>query len=822
MGVSVNDTLLLSEHGLSDDLNKLEFALYERKFQSLYGDKQAPRFFYAPGRVNLIGEHTDYNDGFVLPMAINRGTLVSGVARSDKTIRAYSLNLNDAATFDLDASPQLKPHYWANYVEGVARTLQAQNYDILGANLLIVSNVPEGAGLSSSAALENAIGYALLTLSGYQNIDRMKLALAGQSAEHQYVGTQCGIMDQLVTALGQKGAALLIDCRSLQSTPVPICFEDVAVVICDSRVKHALASSAYNQRVLECQQSVEYLRAGLPEIRNLRDVDLSTFQANQDLIRDGILLKRARHVVTENERTLRAAQALQAGNTEIFGQLMLQSHASLRDDYEVSCAELDLLVSIAQSIPGVVGSRMTGGGFGGCTVSLVKISEIERFKAEVARQYSSVFGMTPFFYETGACKGVRELKTENEAQTSQKILNERLNQCFETAYTTGDLQAWLDFANERMPSIVEISLPNASLEEEERVTAYCNPENPTPQQSIERITLQKGVVQLSVDQEMSIRLYYKEQEVTTQPKNIPQDYPWFQNDPADVEDIAGYATKHVGRGSRGESPWPESQWPQIGGVLQGEQNWPHRDAAFGPYRLQLLDRAAHQKAILLSRPIEIAQQPDAYGVIPRGIFMVAPDMSVIMALQHQNRSPEGLGWSPWFVLGFAMPPQGTLKNPSVIFAFPDSDPLATLQKRMTKVWNYTEIAGQKIVLINPHAKTLNEPFKKLYADVNWTVIATQGADHIILTRSILRHEEQFFPFLEHGRHFIEVEHTGPRAQPGETSTVIIKHEFVPVSALSEGKITRISGEVGRFEEDVRTLLAILVSKQQAGLLVSAL
>lgn len=793
----------------------LEPATIQRAFQRAFGREQ-PRLFYAPGRVNLIGEHTDYNEGFVLPIAIERGTMVAGLGRPNGKIRVHSLNENETLEFDLNADLPYAKGHWVNYVEGVARSLISRGMSIQGADLLIASNVPVGSGLSSSAALENAVAFALLRLSGYQEIDRVQMALAGQNAEHQYVGTQCGIMDQLVTALGKKDHALLIDCRSLESTPVPINLPEYAVVICDSRVKHALASSAYNQRVAECRRGVRSIQKELPEIHSLRDVDPEMFRSYADLIHDEIVLKRVRHVVFENARTVEAAEALRNGDAGRLGQLMNESHESLKRNYEVSCDELDTLVEIAQGLPGVAGARMTGGGFGGCTVNLVRKDAVPEFVEAVCCQYNEAFGQEPYFYVTTAADGVQEiLESETVAdepgyyrEPLQETLNQELNSRFAQAFS-GDLEALLEFAQLQMPSLVTPERPQVI-----QARLYAD-EGASPLPSLAEI--RRGEVRLTVSREFGIRLYYRDRQLTTDMQNIPMEYPWFLHDPEDPDDIAGYAARHVGRGSRGESPWPENQWPLIGGVQQGEQNWPHADAAFGPYQLQLAEQAG-QAAILLSWSED---GPNPYGVIPRGLFTVLPDQSVLLALQHDNHSTEGLSWAPWFVLGFGMPQEGTIRNPSTILAFPDEQATDPVQETMNKVWNYMSIGGQKIALINPHAKTLNEPFKKLYRDTNWSLIASKGQEYFILTRSIQRHDEQFFPFLEHGRYFIEVEHAGPRVPPGETSTVMVKHDMIPLEIFTAGKLKTFSRETDAFQQEVKQMLASLVDKLGAGQLLSA-
>ncbi|MBA3768028.1 MAG: galactokinase [Acidobacteria bacterium] len=387
------------------DLDELRNA-----FNDLYGVE--PRLFGAPGRVNLIGEHTDYNDGFVLPMAIDRETVVAAAARDDRLVRVHSLNLDESCAFDLDEAAEAQRGIWLDYVEGVARVLESRGAHLNGADLVISSDVPVGAGLSSSAALELSIGLALVALSG-ANIERVALALAGQEAEHAFVGTKCGIMDQLVAALGRRGHALLIDCRSLEVEAIPINLESLAVVVCDTRVQHELSSSEYNKRRAECERGVELLREWLPGIRALRDVSPPEFEQYESRLPDTIR-RRCRHVVTENARTLEAARSLRTGNREEMGQLMACSHRSLRDDYEVSCAELDALVEIAGDVEGVLGARMTGGGFGGCTVNLVRRDALLKFREVVSRKYNNATDHQTDIYIVEASDGVKEIGIRDE------------------------------------------------------------------------------------------------------------------------------------------------------------------------------------------------------------------------------------------------------------------------------------------------------------------------------------------------------------------------------------------------------------------------
>jgi galactokinase len=376
-------------------------------FLKLYGTKA--RLFRAPGRVNLIGEHTDYNDGFVLPVAINRETVVAAAVRADSLVRAFSLDLNETAEFNLNAQRRARRGIWLDYVEGVARVLQSRGLTLHGADLLIQSDVPMGAGLSSSAALEVSVGLALSSLSGIE-IDRTVLALAAQEAEHKFIGTKCGIMDQLIATLGRRGHALLIDCRSLETTQIPLETSRMVIAICDTRVKHDLASSEYNVRRAECERGVELLREALPGIRALRDVSIADFQKYEGRLPEPVK-QRCRHVVTENARTLAAAEALRDGRMDEVGRLMFLSHQSLRDDYQVSSEELDLLVEIAARVPGTFGARMTGGGFGGCTVNLLRREALDQFRETVLQEYSRAMNFRPAIYVTEASDGANELES---------------------------------------------------------------------------------------------------------------------------------------------------------------------------------------------------------------------------------------------------------------------------------------------------------------------------------------------------------------------------------------------------------------------------
>ena len=383
----------------------IDRAVLRQAFREKYGPE--PRLFRAPGRVNLIGEHTDYNDGFVLPMAIERETAVAAAPRPDRLVRIHALDYGEDAEFDLDRPGPTRRGLWLDYVEGVARALERRGVRLGGADLAVSSSVPAGAGLSSSAALEVSSGLALASVSGAQ-VARIELALAGQEAEHTYVGAMVGIMDQFVASLGRAGHALFIDCRSLEASLVPLDTREVAVAVCNTGVRHELAASEYNTRRAECEHGVELLRAALPGIEALRDVSVEQFERHERLLPEPVR-RRCRHVVTENARTTAAVGALRRGDLWEFGRLMDRSHRSLRDDYEVSCRELDVLVEIAGNFGGVLGARMTGGGFGGSTVNLVRRDALAEFTATVMSEYPRTTGLEATVLVSDAADGAGEI-----------------------------------------------------------------------------------------------------------------------------------------------------------------------------------------------------------------------------------------------------------------------------------------------------------------------------------------------------------------------------------------------------------------------------
>jgi len=375
------------------------------KFRQRYGTE--PRLFHAPGRVNLIGEHTDYNDGFVLPIAINRGTAVAIAARPDRVLKVWSLNLDESIELNLSALGPGRSGRWSDYIEGVAAALLDKGAPLTGADIALESDVSIGGGLSSSAALEIALGTALISISN-SRLDKLSLALAGQMAEHRHAGILCGIMDQFTSTHAIRDHAILLDCRSLASKAIPLRLQGYQIVICDSKVRHSLASSEYNLRRKDCESGVKALAASLPGIRALRDVTLTQLEDHRALLLPSVF-SRCLHVISENERTLEAAKALAAGKVVEMGKLMSASHASLRDDYEVSCSELDLLVEIAESQPAVLGARMTGGGFGGCTVSLVERRKVALFQENVSRDYHARTGIVPDIFAAEATDGAGEV-----------------------------------------------------------------------------------------------------------------------------------------------------------------------------------------------------------------------------------------------------------------------------------------------------------------------------------------------------------------------------------------------------------------------------
>ncbi len=356
----------------------------------------------APGRVNLIGEHTDYNDGYVLPIAIDRNVLYAVSMRADRTVRLRAVDFDAQTSFSLDNIAHVERQKWSNYHRGVAVALQEHGLTLPGIDVAFSSNIPIASGLSSSAAIEVGIAVVWQTLTGL-DLPRTDLALLCQRAENNFVGVNCGIMDQFISALGQKNAALFIDCRTLDHRAVSIP-PGLTVVVMDTAKRRGLADSAYNTRRAECERGVELLKRHLPGIDALRDVPVAEFERYAAKLPENVR-KRCRHVVGENQRVLDFVAASERGDTATMGALMNASHVSLRDDYEVSCAELDAMVRAAWNAPGVVGARMTGGGFGGCAVALVQKEQVKAFVARVAPAYEQATGLEPSLYVCQAQAG---------------------------------------------------------------------------------------------------------------------------------------------------------------------------------------------------------------------------------------------------------------------------------------------------------------------------------------------------------------------------------------------------------------------------------
>ena len=373
--------------------------LYEG-FKKYYGDTKGAELFFSPGRVNLIGEHTDYNGGHVFPCALTMGTYALVRKRSDNKMNFVSLNFNNAevTTVELPELSYQKKNGWANYLIGVVWAFLGKGYKIdKGFDLAMLGNIPSGAGLSSSASIEVLMGTALKYMYDIA-IDMVEIAKIGQTSENQFNGMNCGIMDQFAVAMGKKDNAIFLDTADLSYEYAPVKLKDAKVLITNSHVKHSLVDSAYNDRRNESTAALKALQTKL-NISGLGDLTEKEFEENQYLITDEVQRKRAKHAVYENQRTIKAVNALKNNDIETFGKLMNASHISLRDDYEVSCPEVDKLVEIAWNIPGVIGSRITGGGFGGCTVSIVKNDAIENFRKEVISKYKEATGIDAEIYE---------------------------------------------------------------------------------------------------------------------------------------------------------------------------------------------------------------------------------------------------------------------------------------------------------------------------------------------------------------------------------------------------------------------------------------
>ena len=380
-------------------------------FAELFGNSEGARFYFSPGRVNLIGEHTDYNGGHVFPCALTLGTYGAARKREDNKIHFYSMNLDSFGIVEasLDDLTNKKEYNWANYPLGVVWAFKGKGHTITsGFDMVIWGNIPNGSGLSSSASLEVLTGVILTDLFEIKDLSMTDLALIGQYSENNFNGCNCGIMDQFAVAMGKKDHAIFLDTSDLSYEYAPCVLDGAKIVITNSKVKHSLVDSAYNDRRNECAAALKALQSEL-DIQALGDLTPEEFEAHKSLIKDEIQLQRAKHAVYENQRTIDAVTALKAGDIERFGKLMNQSHISLRDDYDVSCEEIDILVDLAWKIPGVLGSRITGGGFGGCTVSIVKDESVDTFIETIGKTYLEKVGHEAEFYTVDIGDGASRL-----------------------------------------------------------------------------------------------------------------------------------------------------------------------------------------------------------------------------------------------------------------------------------------------------------------------------------------------------------------------------------------------------------------------------
>lgn len=369
------------------------------KFRELFGDAEGVNVYFAPGRVNLIGEHTDYNGGHVFPCALTIGTYVAARKRADRKLTFYSMNFDRLGILEgsLDDLTPLKDADWTSYPKGVMWAFAGRGMEMdCGLDIVLYGNIPNGSGLSSSASLEVVTGYMLKDLYGF-DVTNVDLAKIGQYSENNYNGMNCGIMDQFASAMGKKDNAIFLDTADLSYEYAPLVLDGAKIVVTNSNVKHSLVNSAYNERRSECEKALEELQT-VVEIKGLGDLNEEAFETHKGAIQSEVRVRRAKHAVYENQRTIRAVEALKKNDLKLFGELMNASHVSLRDDYEVSCEEIDVLVEEAWKVEGVIGSRITGGGFGGCTVSIVRDEAVDAFREKVGAAYQERVGRTADFY----------------------------------------------------------------------------------------------------------------------------------------------------------------------------------------------------------------------------------------------------------------------------------------------------------------------------------------------------------------------------------------------------------------------------------------
>ncbi|ANU11899.1 galactokinase [Planococcus antarcticus DSM 14505] len=391
-------------------MNQNELA---QTFNEIFKMDQKPRFFFAPGRINLIGEHTDYNGGHVFPAAISFGTYAVARQRSDQKLRFYSMNFPEKGIIECELADlsHNTDHDWANFPKGMIYFFIKHGFSIpYGMDILFYGNIPNGAGLSSSASIEMATGVVLEGLFDLE-IDRLRMIQLGQNVENHYIGVNSGIMDQFAIGKGKKDFAILLDCQTLKYSYAPVELMDHEIVIINSNKQRTLAGSKYNERRAQCEQALSDIRTEI-EVSSLGELTGEQFEQHKYLIQDDTNRKRAKHAVYENERTVQALKELKQGNIAAFGKLMNESHVSLRDDYEVTGAELDTIAQAAWNHTGVIGARMTGAGFGGCAIAIVHQTQIESFKENLTESYTKEFGFPPSFYEAKISDGAKELTEE--------------------------------------------------------------------------------------------------------------------------------------------------------------------------------------------------------------------------------------------------------------------------------------------------------------------------------------------------------------------------------------------------------------------------
>ena len=386
------------------DINIIE------EFKRVFGYNENVRKFFSPGRVNLIGEHTDYNGGNVFPCALNFGTYGAVSLRKDTKCRMYSYNFKDKGIikFDVNNIKFDKEHDWVNYCKGVINVMDKHGFKINnGFDLYVYGDIPNGAGLSSSASLELLTAVIVNELYNL-NIDRISLVKYSQEAENKFVGVNCGIMDQFAIGMGKENNAILLDCQSLEYTYCNLNLQDCSIIISNTNKRRGLADSKYNERRQECEEALSILKENL-NISSLGDLSIEEYEMTKDILKNDIIQRRAKHAVYENQRTLKAKEALSNNDLDLFGKLMIESHKSLKEDYEVTGLELDTLVDLANNQEGTLGSRMTGAGFGGCTISLVKNENIDDFIKNVGEKYKNKIGYSASFYIAKTGNGTREI-----------------------------------------------------------------------------------------------------------------------------------------------------------------------------------------------------------------------------------------------------------------------------------------------------------------------------------------------------------------------------------------------------------------------------